>query len=112
MAPALIALTLAAWLGDEGREKLVRLQRLWILCMIAVTCLGMAMALYLAATPLGADHVEGLQGRYFIPLLLPAGLAVMPRRAEAFAHLPAIVISGMVWANAAAVSGLLRAWYV
>jgi hypothetical protein len=35
---------------------------------------------YASFTPLGADHVDGLQGRYYLPLVPAAALAVPARR--------------------------------
>ncbi len=55
------------------------IQRLWWL-LIALGCvLLVETALYLTGTPLGADFVQGVQGRYFLPVLPLALLALMPR---------------------------------
>jgi len=55
-------------------------------------------ALYLSWTPVGAGIVVGVQGRYFIPVLLPAvialaGLARMPIN-PLFAFTPAVLLWG------------------
>ena len=60
-------------------------------------------ALYLTATPLGADYVEGVQGRYYLPYLPLAGLepmGLLPARAGLVRvvrrSLPAAMIALMV----------------
>jgi len=53
-------------------------QRLWWLAIAAGTALLIETAMYLTGTPLGADYVQGTQGRYFLPLLPLVLLALMP----------------------------------
>ncbi|HWV12649.1 MAG TPA: DUF2142 domain-containing protein, partial [Sphingobium sp.] len=53
-------------------------RRLWWLAVAGGTALLIETAMYLTGTPLGADYVQGTQGRYFLPLLPLALLAVMP----------------------------------
>ena len=45
-------------------------------------------ALYLTWTPVGAARVEGVQGRYFIPVLLMAGLSISGLRELRLVRLP------------------------
>lgn len=47
----------------------IRLFRILILCTPIVATLGISTALYLAFNPVGANLIEGVQGRYLIPLL-------------------------------------------
>lgn len=53
-------------------------QRLWWLAIVAGVALLIETAMYLTGTPLGADYVQGTQGRYFLPLLPLALMAFMP----------------------------------
>ena len=53
-------------------------RRLWWLAVAAGTALLIETAMYLTGTPLGADFIQGTQGRYFLPLLPLALLAIMP----------------------------------
>jgi uncharacterized membrane protein len=55
-------------------------RRLWWLAVAIGTALLIETAMYLTGTPLGADFVQGTQGRYFLPLLPLALLAFMPER--------------------------------
>ncbi|MGC4252301.1 MAG: DUF2142 domain-containing protein [Sphingobium sp.] len=53
-------------------------QRLWWLAVAAGTALLIETAMYLTGTELGADYIQGTQGRYFLPVLPLALLAFMP----------------------------------
>ena len=44
--------------------------RLLLLGVLAATALGLMLAMYLIWTPVGSDRVDGITGRYLIPLLL------------------------------------------
>jgi uncharacterized membrane protein len=63
------ALALAAW------------QRWWAAAVLAASLLAISLALYLVWTPLGADFVQGMQGRYLLPLAPVAALLLYRRRA-------------------------------
>ncbi|WHO40754.1 DUF2142 domain-containing protein [Sphingobium sp. AP49] len=67
----------SAVLGGSGDSFGIG-QRLWWLAIAAGTALLIETAMYLTGTPLGADYVQGTQGRYFLPLLPLVLLALMP----------------------------------
>ncbi|TLU73089.1 DUF2142 domain-containing protein [Lichenicoccus roseus] len=52
--------------------------RLAVACCIAAACLAILFFQYLSWTPTGARFIEGVQGRYFLPLALLSPL-VLPR---------------------------------
>ena len=56
-------------------------QRLWWIVVAAGSALLIETAMYLTGTPLGADYIQGTQGRYFLPILPLLLLAVMPETA-------------------------------
>ena len=61
-------------------QRLTWPARLWTLLM-CLAVVGMVwVAMYLAFTPVGYDHVNGVQARYYIPLLLPIYLCLCPDR--------------------------------
>lgn len=70
---AFVGLVLLLW-GQEKRDmKPWLMQRpKWV---ILATCIayfvGVNLAMYLAATPIGSSRITGIQGRYFLPLILP-----------------------------------------
>ena len=53
-------------------------QRLWWLAVAAGVALLIETAMYLTGTPLGADYIQGTQGRYFLPILPLVLLALSP----------------------------------
>ncbi|MHC4555045.1 MAG: DUF2142 domain-containing protein [Planctomycetota bacterium] len=64
-------LILAALL-DKGRaNRLGWLQKIWIVCIVIQVYLLIDLSLYLIWTPPGADTIHGVQGRYFLPLVMP-----------------------------------------
>ncbi|MDI1297399.1 MAG: DUF2142 domain-containing protein [bacterium] len=69
----------AGVLGGSGARFGIG-QRLWWLAVAVGVALLIETAMYLTGTPLGADYVQGTQGRYFLPVLPLALLALMPDR--------------------------------
>ncbi|WP_375194709.1 DUF2142 domain-containing protein [Sphingobium sp.] len=67
----------AAILGGSGM-RFPLAQRLWWLAIAAGIALLIETAMYLTGTPLGADYIQGTQGRYFLPVLPLVLLALMP----------------------------------
>jgi uncharacterized membrane protein len=75
-------------------------QRFVVLLVVAATVLLIEISLYLLWTPVGAAAIEGVQGRYFLPVAA-AAVWLMPWRRLAAAFDPR-----MVGALAALVAGL------
>ena len=66
--------------GTMSSQRLTWSARLWTLLM-CLAVIGMVwIAMYLAFTPVGYNHVNGVQARYYIPLLLPMYLCLCPDR--------------------------------
>ena len=77
----LVGLTAYTVLTDQREEEKTK-PALWqrgaiLLAVFCVLCL-IWTALYLSFTPVGADQINGVQGRYYIPLTLLLLLAVAP----------------------------------
>lgn len=53
-------------------------QRLWWLAVAGGVALLIETAMYLTGTPLGADYIQGTQGRYFLPVLPLVLIALSP----------------------------------
>lgn len=87
-------LIVSALRGDR-----IRAWRGWVLvAFAAITCAAVIGALYLTFTPIGAPYANGVQGRYWIPLLLPflAGLGiVLPIRVDMSERAAAVVIGSV-----------------
>ncbi|MFT3978000.1 MAG: DUF2142 domain-containing protein [Sphingomonas bacterium] len=76
----LAAVMLAAGLLGGSGARFGMGQRLWWLAVAVGVALTIETAMYLTGTPLGADYVQGTQGRYFLPVLPLALLALSPAR--------------------------------
>ncbi len=78
VAWAAVLLMVAATDGDR-QVVFAGWQRLWTAAVAGATLLLLSLSQYLSWTPLGADRIDGLQGRYFLPLL-PAGALLLYNR--------------------------------
>ncbi|MDF0544380.1 DUF2142 domain-containing protein [Sphingobium sp. H39-3-25] len=73
--PLASCMLLAALLSGD-RVQVTWGVRLWWLAIAVGAALLVETALYLTGTPLGADYVQGVQGRYFLPILPLALMAL------------------------------------
>jgi uncharacterized membrane protein len=74
LAGAMLAVAVVGGGGAEAGAG----RRVWWLAVAGGTALLIELAMYLTGTPYAADYIQGTQGRYFIPLLPLALLALMP----------------------------------
>ena len=81
LAYPLACLMLAASVASGADERFGIGQRLWWLAVAAGVALLIETAMYLTGTPLGADYVQGTQGRYFLPVLPLVLVALSPESA-------------------------------
>lgn len=106
-----LSLVVALAGGEAGATQMPRLWRWWT----ALICLGIvvlvALMMYLASTPLGADRIDGIQGRYLVPVLLPLFLAILPRQRIRSALLPAVIAALMLAANWLVLGAIAGAFY-
>ncbi len=82
---ALVAALVGALLGTAERARRWRFpDALFVAAVIVATVIAVCLSMYLSWTPVGATLIEGVQGRYllplvaFVPLLLPRLGAFMP----------------------------------
>ncbi len=97
--------------GEAAATRLTWSWRCWAAFVGLVAAIGIPIALYLVSMPLGAPIVEGLQGRYFLPLLLLVGLIFLRRRAPPSDTPARFAILAMLAANAAALAAIGSAFY-
>ena len=69
LAYPLAALMLAAGVATGSAARFGLGQRIWWLAVALGVALLVETAMYLTGTPLGADYIQGTQGRYFLPVL-------------------------------------------
>lgn len=65
-------LLLLALRGEEGGNPMKRNEKLWIALLIFSVFIGALLSMFIAWTPRNADTILGVQGRYFLPILMPA----------------------------------------
>jgi uncharacterized membrane protein len=66
--PLLVAVTWGAARSAAQSMQRPRWATSWIVLLGLATCGAIVLAMWLAFTPLGADYVSGVQGRYLIPV--------------------------------------------
>ncbi|MHC5143727.1 MAG: DUF2142 domain-containing protein [Planctomycetota bacterium] len=85
---------LAAALFDANcKEPLNGLKRCWILLICIISFFLIELSMYLTWTQPGAPIVCGVHGRYFIPLAIPALLALFYNRKLAFFNRPILLLA-------------------
>ncbi|WP_431802284.1 DUF2142 domain-containing protein [Microbacterium sp. bgisy203] len=111
-AVVLVAVIVVAALNAE---PLRRGRGVWFAIVGAGGVLVSMLALYLSFTPVGGAAVEGVQGRYFAPMVLPVlvGMrSLLPMRAEMSARASAVVFPvGSVFVLAALAAAWILALY-
>ncbi len=81
----------------EPRIKCRRPIVTFLVCAILLaTCFGMFLVIYMQHSELGAPIVEGIQGRYFLPLL-PLFVACLPRYAVGERAYTAVKVAVTCW---------------
>ena len=69
---SIIILTIIIFKNTENKLSILSLKRTLIICILIVTIGLTCTSLYLQWTPVAQYSIDGLQGRYFIPLLFLA----------------------------------------
>lgn len=112
MLPSLTALGLVLLAGDANAAAVSRAQRAWLMLLACCVSLLIALALYFTYTPASAATIEGIQGRYLIPLM-PAVLVALARRRTIAGPLPEVGAAALlVIANLAVLAVIARVFYV
>lgn len=113
----LINFAIAWMLGIRGTvERSVR-HAFWCIALVLASVLLVMTAMYLMWTYVGRDIVMGVQGRYFIPILCLAGIALIEllpaRRSSAPAWLSLANIAGIIVVQIIATDAtIIRAYHV
>lgn len=63
---------------DQMQDKITSWHRIFSCFIIIITGMFIALPLYLYWTPIGAEVISGLQGRYFLPIILFALITFRP----------------------------------
>jgi hypothetical protein len=103
----------AAWWTDSASGSLPKRTRSALLITFGVSLLGTSLAMYLAATPAGADYVEGIQGRYYSAIAPLLGLALIGILGIKPSRRAPELVAGLAIASLAVfAAGLVLSYYV
>lgn len=81
-------------LTDVAKDTLRIRERVVILGLVGIIVAFIWTAMYISFTPVGAASINGVQGRYFVPILLPLLLALQTTHIEN--HIPRAVYHRIV----------------
>jgi uncharacterized membrane protein len=102
-------LFVAACTDGDALMELTLSQRFYVLALITVVLGLVAISQYLLWTPVGAPYVDGIQGRYFLPIA-PLFLLLFYRQAASRMKETAVLASSVVMA-AVCIAVLIRRFY-
>ena len=98
-------------IDTSARLRILPLQRIWFAFLCAGTAFAIAFAIYTTWNPVGWPRIDGLQGRYYLPLL-PAAAFAVHRVSDGIAERwrMAITVTAVVLANAVAIHLIVTGW--
>ena len=97
--------------GDHQAVELTRARRLWMLVIVIVVAALIATAIFVTFTRPGAPYIPSIQGRYFLPVLPLALIALMRRgSAPSLPLMPAALTLALI-AQAATLGTIIRTFY-
>jgi uncharacterized membrane protein len=105
------SLYLTMILGDPEAAELTRFRRAWMLLIFATIGMLIATAMFLALAPRGAITIEGIQARYFLPVLPVLAIALMRRGKVAHWSVAIAALALALVANAATIGAILTTFY-
>ena len=92
---------------EKGTKELKGSTKWWMLVAVGGIVVLIWTALYLSFTPVAHDKIAGVQGRYYIPLLLLAAAILSPRHIKNETNpvrynglvlgLNALILFGCIW---------------
>src|SRR3954451_2867638 len=112
------AIFVAFLIADTNRDvRVTPFQRFFFAFLCAGATFAVALALYLTWNLVGADHIDGLQGRYYIPFI-PAAAFIVHRRADGLPQrwrigitIAAVAVTTCIAAHAAVLKWYPAGWH-
>lgn len=74
-----IILILASIVFENNKFELSKISKAWMLIVSLGIVLLIGLSLYVTFTPIGAEYIGGIQGRYFIPIFIIGLLCLCPK---------------------------------
>lgn len=62
--------------SSENEVYINKKQRLWMLFVVGSVFVSAIMVMFIACTPIGCTFIEGVQGRYFLPIIPLLGIII------------------------------------
>jgi uncharacterized membrane protein len=109
--PGTAALLAMMAYGDRHALSLTRSRRSWMLLIFAAVTLLITTAMFITLAPRGAVTIDGIQGRYFLPILPLGAIALMRRGETASPAVITIALALVLIANAAALGAIMTTFY-
>jgi uncharacterized membrane protein len=108
----LLAMLALLILDTNPRVHVTPLQRVYTAVLCAGSTFAIALAIYTTWNLVGADHIDGLQGRYYLPFV-PAAAFIVHRAVGGLAQRwrMATAIAAAAIVNAVALNIILHQWY-
>ena len=78
----LLSAVILAFFTGNSKNALSKKQRISIICTILFIVVLIWTALYLSFNPVGSNHINGVQSRYFLPLLFALLLSIQPKNIQ------------------------------
>lgn len=81
LLPLLLLLFFGAPVWEEESDHVMRRRVRTVNQLVVILCVVLIwFIMYLSFTPIGSDVIEGVQARYYLPLILPATYAIWNKR--------------------------------
>ncbi|MCU1349088.1 MAG: hypothetical protein JWO56_2118 [Acidobacteria bacterium] len=109
-AIAWLEAALLAAVGLTAAPPIDLRRRLATIAILIATFLGIVASQYLTWTVVCADYIDGVQGRYFLPIL-PLALAALALPSPRWRISPRTIVAVAVIANAVGYVTLVKAYY-
>jgi uncharacterized membrane protein len=109
--PGIAALLAMMAYGDRDANALTRTRRIWLLIIFAAVALLITIAMFMTLAARGAVTIDGIQGRYFIPVFPLGSIALMRRGETAPPVVRKVALVLVLIANAAALGTILTTFY-
>lgn len=95
-------------LVDKSKVKFNKINIVWILFLVGLMTIGVLYALYISWSPVGGPLVLGVQGRYFIPVLILVLLLFVGEKKLYLKRPNLMIISGLILVHVLTLSTVFK----
>jgi uncharacterized membrane protein len=109
--PGAAALVVMIFYGDREAPDLTRPRRIWMLVVAAAVVLLLSTVMFIGIATRKSFVIDGIQWRYFLPVLPLAAIALMRRGQTAPPLIAPLALGLVLIANAAALGTIVGTFY-